>query len=292
MNGFKKIIDDIYRLETSPEGVWNGIIFIDGEKKILIDSGIDAKNIDEILVPALEKKGYHLSDIDWLLNTHCHGDHVGGHKRIVELGNVKVAVYRGSVEKLHDPLKYSKLIRATFPENSPAAPAVLEGVQESYILEEDEIFADRLKLIATPGHDDDCVCFYDLKTKTLITGDSLQGNGTSSQGAALYMSLPDYRNSLNKLKGMDICNIVSGHPYLVSGDKAIGKEETKEYLDNCEKIVETYDEFIRTQLEQGQTEIAAIAEQLIIYMNNKKPGYLFLPMYTVKTHIEEITKHN
>ncbi len=286
---FKKIIDDIYRLETPAEGVWNGIVFVDGEEKVLIDSGLDAQNVDECLVPALAQMRYRLSDVDWLLNTHCHGDHVGGHKRIVELGDVKAAVYRESLPKLHDPLKYSKLIRATFPEHSPAPPAVLEGVEESRILDNEEMIAGRLQLIATPGHDDDCVCFYDWKTKTLITGDSLQGNGTASQGTALYMSLPDYRETLAKLKAMDIHNIVSGHPYLFSGDKAIGKRSVLEYLNKCEQIVDIYNEFIRKELASGETEIAVIAEQLISYMKNKKPGYLFLPMYTVKTHIEEIT---
>ncbi len=287
---FHKIVDDIYRLETPQEGVWNGIIFIAGEDKILIDSGIDAKNIDEELVPALRQLGYELSDMDWLLNTHCHGDHVGGHKRITELANVKVAVYEKSVPKLHDPLKYSKLIRAEFPENSPTAPAVLEGVSEDCILKDGDIITGRLQLIATPGHDTDCVCFYDLETKSLITGDSLQGNGTASQGTALYMDITDYRESLKKLKGMDICNIVSGHPYLISGDKAIGKEQVMEYLEKCEDIVKQYEKIIREILESGVTEIAAVSEELISRMNNIKPGYLFLPMYTVRTHIEEICK--
>lgn len=290
MGEFEQIVEDIYRLETSPEGVWNGVVFVDGEEKILIDSGIDSKNIDDLLVPALGKMGYKLSDIDWLLNTHCHGDHVGGHQRIVMLGDVKVAVYSESVPKLHDPLKYSKLIRATFPEYSPAPPEVLEGVQETRVLEEGEVIAGRLKLITTPGHDDDCVCFYDTKTKSLITGDSLQGNGTKSQGTALYMSLPDYRNSLQKLKQMDICNIVSGHPYLYSGDRAIGKAASIAYLERCEKIIDVYDGFIREELKRGENDIAAIAEKLIAYMGNEKPGYLFLPMYTVKTHLEEINK--
>jgi len=290
MVAFKNIWEDIYRLETPLDGVWNGIIFIDGKEKVLIDSGLNAQNVDECLVPALAKLGYKLSDVDWLLCTHCHGDHVGGHKRIVELGNVKVAVYKKSVPKLHDPLKYSKLIRATFPEYSPAAPAVLEGVKETRILEEGETIAGRLQLVATPGHDDDCVCFYDLETKSLITGDSLQGNGTASQGTALYMSLPDYKESLAKLKIMDIHNIISGHPYLHSGDKALGKKDSIAYLERCEEIIETYGRFIQECFDNEETEIAAIAEQLITYMKNIKPGYLFLPMYTVRTHIEDINK--
>lgn len=287
---FKRMWEDVYRLETPVTGVWNGIIFIDGKEKVLIDSGLNAQNIDDCLVPALRKLGYEISDLDWLLSTHCHGDHVGGHKRIVELGDVKVAVYSKSVPKLHEPLKYSKLIRATFPEHSPTPPAVLDGVKETKVLEEGEIIAGRLRLIATPGHDDDCVCFYDIETKSLITGDSLQGNGTASQGTALYMSLSDYKASLAKLKAMDIHNIISGHPYLYSGDKALGKVEVIAYLDRCEEIVEIYGKFIRERMAEGEMETAAIAEQLITYMNNIKPAFLFLPMYTVKTHMEEIVK--
>lgn len=289
---FKKMIDDIYRLETPETGVWNGIVFIDGSQKVLIDSGIDAENIDKCLVPALKDFGYSLSNIDWLLNTHCHGDHVGGHNRIKELADIKVATYKESVPKIHDPLKFSKLIRATFPKNSALPPAILKGVDVDRVLEEGDIVADRLRLIVTKGHDNDCVCFYDLKTKSLITGDSLQGNGTASQGTALYMNLTDYKNTLEKLKKMDIENIISGHPYLVSGDSAFGKSEVIKYIDRCKSIVEIYDKFIREKLKKGENDIETIAKHLITYMHNVPPKFLFLPMYTVRAHISEILKEN
>ena len=55
------------------------------------------------------------------------------------------------------------------------------GCKTDFILEEGDVIAGRLRLVASPGHDDDCVCFYDIPTKTLISGDSLQGNGTRTQ---------------------------------------------------------------------------------------------------------------
>ena len=39
MNGLRKVLEDIYILETPSGGVWSGIILVDGEEKILIDSG-------------------------------------------------------------------------------------------------------------------------------------------------------------------------------------------------------------------------------------------------------------
>ena len=285
MNGFRKVLEDIYILETPSGGVWSGIILVDGEEKILIDSGDCAGNIDSMLVPALQELGYGLKDIAWLCNTHCHGDHVGGHHRIVELSGVKVAVYEESVPKIKDPLKYSKLIRAAYPEYSAPAPAVLDGVKPDLVLKEGDVIGGRLQLVATPGHDTDCVSFYDRKTKTLITGDSLQGNGTATQGTALYMDLNVYRNTLRKLMQLDVENIISGHPYLFSGDMAVGKKASAEYLNKCMEITDIYDAYIRAQVEAGKTEAAEIAEGLIQHMGNQRPAFLFLPLYTVNAHL-------
>jgi len=287
---FKHIIKDIYVLQT-PNGIdWAGIVFIDGKSKILIDSGACAENIDECLVPALSEMGYSLDDIDFLCNTHCHGDHVGGHKRIVTLASPKVVCYRESVPKLREPLKYSKLIRAAFPEDSPAPPEVLDGVEPDIILDDGDILDGRLELIATPGHDTDAVCFFDMETKTLISGDSLQGNGTASQGIALYMDLAAYRNSLLKLMKRDIENIVSGHLYTLSGDVALSAEASQKCLRTCMDITRIYDEFIRNQMAMGETCARKIAVNLIDHMQSRRPEKLFLPLYTVTSHIKEIKK--
>lgn len=291
MDEFRLIVDDIYILETPSGGVWSGIVFIDGKEKILIDSGDCSENIDNLLIPALQKLGYGLEDIIWLCNTHCHGDHVGGHHRILELANVKVATFVESCPKIKDPLKYAKLIRATYPEFSPPASVTLKGVEPDQILQEGDIIGGRLQVIATPGHDTDCVSFYDGKTKTLITGDSLQGNGTATQGTALYMDLDVYRNTLKKLMGMDVENIISGHPYLFSGDMAIGKEKTVTYLKNCWEITEVYDTYIKSQVQVGCTGKVELAEGLIRYMNNKKPAFLFLPLYTVDAHLRKLQNY-
>ena len=283
---FLNITKDIYMLRTPAGGVWSGIILIDGEEKVLIDSGENAEHIDELLVPALKELGIQLQDIAWLCNTHCHGDHVGGHSRIMKLAHPRVASYRKSVPKLQQPLKYSRLIRAVYPSYSPPAPAVLEGVKTDFILEEGDVIAGRLRLVASPGHDDDCVCFYDIPTKTLISGDSLQGNGTRTQGTALYMDLNAYRNTLDKLRKMDIDNIISAHPYLFTNEMALGKQNAGVYLEKCRQITDIYDNYISERLEEGIKNPVQLAEGLITYMGNEMPKWLFLPLYTVNAHIQ------
>ena len=185
-------------------------------------------------------------------------------------------------------MKYSKLIRAKFPEDSPLPPPVLDGVEAEIVLDEGDVLDNRLKLISTPGHDTDSVCYFDIKTKTLLSGDSLQGNGTASQGLALYMDLPTYRKSLKNLTSMDIENIIASHLYTRSGDKAIGAKAAAEYINTCRKIIDIYDEFIRKQMDMGETDARNIARKLIADMGGKEPEKLFLPLYTVTEHIKEI----
>lgn len=285
---FRKVAEDIYLLASPLGTLWSGIVLVDGSRKVLIDSGDNAAVIDEVLVPALAELGYTPKDISWLCNTHCHGDHVGGTYRLAELSGAKVAAYEAAVLKLKDPLKYSKMIRAAYPEYSPAPPSVLSGVEPDLVLKDGEILAGRLQVIATPGHDTECVCFYDRETKTLITGDSLQGNGTSTQGTALYMDLKAYRGSLKRLKEMEIENIISGHPYLYCGAEAYGKEAVKKYLDQCEEIIEIYRAYIKGQVEKGITDTVTIAEGLIQHMGNIRPKFLFLSLYTVDAHLREL----
>lgn len=282
---FRKLVDDVYLLKTPAGGVWSGIVLVDGEEKILIDSGESAKIIEEWLVPALKALHYTLDDMDWLCNTHCHGDHVGGHRRIVELSRAKVAAYKKATEKVRDPMKYSRLIRAAYPEYSPPAPEGLCGVEPDVVLADGAVVGNRLQVVATPGHDTDCVSFYDIKTRTLITGDSLQGNGTRTQGTALYMNLLDYRDSLEKLKKMELENIISGHPYLFSGEAAYGEGAVSEYLEKCTEITHIYDHYIRGEARAGNWDVPKIAEGLIKYMKNERPRYMFLPLFTVDAHL-------
>lgn len=117
-----------------------------------------------------------------------------------------------SQDKLADPLKYSRLIRATFPAYSPEAPASLRGVTADALLDEGGTLAGYLRLVTTPGHDTDTVCWLDERSGTLITGDSLQLNGTVTQGIALVMDLPGY---LATLKSSNSCPYAALWPAMI-----------------------------------------------------------------------------
>ncbi len=282
MYEFKEIVKNIYVMKAPFSIVWTGITLVRGEKNFLIDSGAHAP--EEYLIPALNKLGLEISDIDYLLNTHCHGDHITGHNDLVTKYGLKVATYEGGLKALTDPASNAVRIRTKFPEHSPAPQSWLKGVEPDVVLGDGEILEGRLQVLSTPGHDMDCVCWYDIPTKTIITGDSLQANGTPTQGVGFYQSLDAYESTLTKLEGLDIENIVLGHEYDGIGDFILGKVNVKHALAVCRKYSATYAERISAYIAEGMQDNAEIAVRLINEVGCGMPEKLFLPLYTVTEH--------
>lgn len=289
---FEELYPDIYLLKVPFSGLWTGVMLIKGEENCLIDSGAKDTDVDQHILPALAELGLDLHSIKWLLNTHSHGDHIGGHARIINLANLRVAAHVSSAPKVEDPVPYAIETRTKFPEHSPAPQCYLQGVPVDRVLEDGEIIAGRLQVIHTPGHDNDCVCWYDIPTKTLITGDSLQGNGTPSQGVGFYKNLEEYLASLQKLQQMPIENIICGHDYDEIGWNISGAEAANKALQCCRNAVERYHDFVLRQYQAGKTDPVELALELIRTHGCAMPEKLFLALYTVTQHLEKIERTN
>lgn len=288
MNMFREVLPGIHLLKIPFGPVWTGVVLLKGEKNILIDSGATGDDVYQYIIPALSALGMTIDDIDYLVNTHSHGDHIGGNYRLRQLGAFQVASFEKAALKVTNPVPYAIQTRTRFPAQSPAPQCFLKGVPVDIVLKDGEMLADRVQVIHTPGHDDDCVCWYDLPTKTLITGDSLQANGTICQGVGFYKSLSDYRWTLERLHNMDIENILCGHDYDGIGYLMTGKEQVRKALVLCNDLVEQYHSFIAEQWNEGYKNPAMIAEQLILSKGCGMPEHLFMALYTVTEHINTL----
>ena len=288
---FEQMAENLYLLKIPFGPVWTGVVLLRGEENILIDSGATAQDVDEVLLPALRCLGLELGDIAYLVNTHSHGDHIGGHSRLRQLGIRTVVSFAGGKNKVEDPVPYAIATRTRFPAHSPAPQCYLQGVTVDVTLADGEVLANRLQLLHTPGHDDDCVCWLDIPTGTLITGDSLQANGTICQGIGFYQDLNGYEKGLRRLQETDIENILCGHDYDGIGWNIRGRQATKEALEKCVGYIGAYHSYIKTCT---YTDPADIANALIRDLGCGQPERLFMALYTVREHLnrirEEISK--
>ena len=83
-NTFSKETERIYRLCVPFEKIYTSVfLIVTDDRLILVDTATTDSDVDECIIPALNKMGYTLSDIDTLVITHKHCDHFGGLGRIL-----------------------------------------------------------------------------------------------------------------------------------------------------------------------------------------------------------------
>jgi len=286
---FEEVLPGTFLLKVPFGPVWTGIILLKGESNVLIDSS--QLEPEKYLIPALEDLGLKVTDIDWLLNTHVHGDHIGGHHALVTGYGLKTATLKSTADALRDPVKVAVRVRTRFPKNSPAPQSYLKGVEPDRLLDEGELLAGRFYALETPGHDDDCLTWVDSETGTAFTGDSLQANGTPTQGIGFYRDLNAYRDSLQKLSAARLENIVCGHDYDGIGHVVKGASAVNAALGYCSERVDMYDRLIKEYVASGMVvdeEPVALALKLIGEVGCGMPDALFLALHTVSEHLKSI----
>ena len=288
---FEEILPGTYLLKVPFGPVWTGVILVKGEKTFLVDSA--HLEPEKYLMPALADLGLKPSDIDWLLCTHVHGDHIGGHHALHAKYGVKVATLASAAEALRDPVKVSMRVRTRFPENSPPPQSHLKGVEPDCTLQEGELLEGRFRVLAAPGHDDDCLVWLDTFTGTAFAGDSLQANGTVCQGIAFYRDLTAYRQTLAKLADAKIENLVCGHDYAGIGAVVRGHEAVAAAIGYSAVRVKLYGERLAAYVKGGvpvEKEPVSLARKLIAEVGCGMPERLFLALHTVSEHLKESEK--
>ena len=288
---FTEVLPATYLLRVPFGPVWTGVVLVRGEKNVLIDSS--HLEPEKYLIPALAELGLAPSDIDWLLCTHVHGDHIGGHHSLHEKYGVKVATLASAADALRDPVKVAIRVRTRFPQNSPPPQSYLKGVEPDLLLSEGELLEGRFRAVAAPGHDDDCLVWIDTETGTAFTGDSLQANGTVCQGVAFYRDLSAYRATLAKLGRESIENIVCGHDYDGIGDVIKGRDASASAIRYSADRIKLYGTRLAEYLRAGvpvEEEPVSLAKRLIEDVGCGMPDKLFLALHTVSEHLKEIER--
>ena len=284
-NRFEEIVKDIYLLKVPFAGAFTGVILVNYGERMLFDTAASGDDVDNYILPALAELGLTLKDIKYLSNTHSHGDHIGGYQRVKQLNPEMVVVAANSdYQNVENPAALAIRIRGKYPEYSPAPQSYLKGVKVDKVLADGEYLNDRMAVIETPGHDLGCVCWYDSFTKTIITGDSIQGNGTPTQGVGFYQDLDAYRNSMNKLLDKDVENIICGHYYDMIGDIIVGKKAVENALHLSLNLTYIYQKYIDNKLNNGMENDGQIATAMINDIGCGMPDKLFMAVYTVNQH--------
>lgn len=183
--------------------------FIDGPSRVLIDPGHRAL-FDHVDL-GLKELGLKTDDIDLIVCTHAHPDHLES----VQLFREKSTLFTlGKIEWQW---------AATIGRDMSAAYGVdIEAIAPDFFLQEGTLSLDGLEMqiYLTPGHSPGSVCLYWSAQKALFTGDLVFKDGLGrtdlpgGDGAKI-------KESIQRMARLDVELLLSGHGEIISGAREV-----------------------------------------------------------------------
>ncbi len=234
-------------------------LLIEDRQTAIIDSGLGSKWL---------KKLFAEKNIDILINSHTHPDHVAGNGLITRLSGVEIYApyqergYNLSIEKMKKGLGVKgSAIEGTWD----ILVKDQIGFQE---IEKETTFNDthifdlgdvQLEAIHIPGHSPGHFGFLIRKYGIFFASDiglDLFGPWYGYANSDLNQYIP----SIHKIKGLDIERTVSSH-----ADQLI--DDINKGLDRCIRIIDRRDNQILEKINQGVRDIKKLVGSGIIYKN-------------------------
>lgn len=223
---FDRVHDRVYRLPVPFEGGGlTNMYLVRGSKTAIIDTAVLGAPT-EFLAPALEMIGLKLGDVDYVLNTHGHMDHLGGNSEMKDAG-AEIAIHSADADRTasnrgHVDRAAAGLTMLGLEDRLAAREAMLlrllgREVGCDRVLEDGDVVdlgsEVRLTVVHTPGHTPGAVCYYWEAAGVLITGDSIQARGSRAGGMPVLELPLAYPASVKKAESVGATTLFMGHGF-------------------------------------------------------------------------------
>jgi glyoxylase-like metal-dependent hydrolase (beta-lactamase superfamily II) len=223
---FERVHDRIYRLPVPFEGGGlTNMYLVRGSKTAVIDTAVLGAPTN-FLAPALQAIGLGLGDVDYVLNTHGHMDHLGGNAEMKDAGS-EIAIHSADAERTrsnqgHVDRSAVGLAMLGLEDRLPAREAMLLRLLGREVgcdreLEDGDVVdlgSDvKLTVVHTPGHTPGAVCYLWEAAGVLITGDSIQARGSRVGGMPVLEDPRSYAASLKKAESVGATSLFMGHAF-------------------------------------------------------------------------------
>ncbi|MBV8194945.1 MAG: MBL fold metallo-hydrolase [Candidatus Dormibacteraeota bacterium] len=230
----------------------------------VVDTGWNTEEAWTALSGGLRHAGFEMSDVRAALITHIHPDHFGLAGRLREASGAWVALHPADAELL--PSRYGIDVQSllaqmrTFLGDCGVPADVLDelteasmGIREFVALTQPDVLLEdgrRVELdgwnlfaVHTPGHSAGHCCFHERDRRLLISGDHVLPR--ISPSVALHAQAPanplaDFLDSLNRVRGLDVDEVMPAHEWRFRGlaarvDELVAHHQTR--LDEVERAL-------------------------------------------------------
>jgi len=208
------------------------VILVFGDKITLIDSGV--KGCEEIIRQYIEEQNRDFAEIDTLILSHSHPDHIGSAAKIKELTGCKILAHEAEKEWIENIEIQNK---------QRPVPGFFNLVDRSVKI--DEFISDgqelmisndvSLKFTHSPGHSKGSLNIEFVEDCILFTADSIPLKNDIPK----YDNFSDLMNSLDKISNAEFATLLSSWNAPLSDKAEIGQliEEGRTYMQTIDSVV-------------------------------------------------------
>lgn len=204
------------------EGLGNNCnsYFYRGEKPVLIDPGHIVNESGErcldVLTRSLLADGVDLKEIELILCTHGHPDHVESAGVIREQSGAELGIHQQD----------AFFLEALEQRARAAGAAEVPSLAPDFYLQGGELELggkELIRVIETPGHSPGSLCFYFPVEKALVTGDTIFDSsiGRSDLPGGDFEALGNSVGALSRLDNVEL--LLPGHMGPVRGAESISR---------------------------------------------------------------------
>jgi glyoxylase-like metal-dependent hydrolase (beta-lactamase superfamily II) len=164
------ITDDLSVIENI--GAANIFCLGSNKEYTLIDTGIFMKT--KYLIQELIESNYKLQNLKYIVLTHCHCDHIGGVKELLDNSNAKVVAHKKDVPYILQETIIDGPYKGMMIEEQKTMKYLNCVVPRVDIQLENDSIVDTLQVINVPGHTPGSIALYENDKKYMFFGDVIR----------------------------------------------------------------------------------------------------------------------
>lgn len=218
-----EILPGLYHLKQDlfpvHPNTWTTINVVVGERLAIVDTGVP-ESAESLVLPCLARIGRSPTDVAAIVNTHGHGDHVGSNESLKRLSGASIMIHEADAPSLDRT-------GAWLETKYNPGPADVRLVEGDLI----DLGGCSLEVVHLPGHTPGSIGLLLRAESALLTGDSLQGLGTSVQHLAFYNDPDAYVASLEKVLRLDVQHLALAHAYGPYSESHLHGADVKAFLE-------------------------------------------------------------
>jgi glyoxylase-like metal-dependent hydrolase (beta-lactamase superfamily II) len=185
----------------------NQVVLRGNDGHVVVDSGY-GKHVPLTLALVASRQGLDGDELAWVINTHCHSDHMGGNAALRRAYGCRIAVPAGEAPHVRAWDQRALLLGAA------GQHAEAFDVDHELVAGTTERWGDLdWRLLAAPGHDMAALVFFNDAHGILISGDALwaDGFGFVMPPDMEPQALPATRATLDLIASLPVRAVIPGH---------------------------------------------------------------------------------